>query len=138
MKLTEQQKNILLGKICPYCGQDSKLVDSIEVYGTHYGDLWMCKPCDAYVSCHEGTEVAMGRLANKYLREWKKKTHEAFDTIWKKKIMTRTEAYMWLSEELGIPPEYMHIGMLGVDNCKLIILKSMQVLEKEGIDTLKL
>lgn len=135
MQLTEQHKLIMAGKICPYCGLESKLIDSQDLYGTDYGMMWMCKPCDAYVGCHKYTEVALGRLANKGLREFKKKAHECFDKIWRSKIMKRTEAYMWLSEQIGTPPEYTHMGMFGEDTCKLVIAICNKVLETETIIT---
>ena len=30
--------------------------------------IYICKPCDAYVGVHKGTDKALGRLANKELR----------------------------------------------------------------------
>lgn len=109
------------GKVCPYCGQDSALVDSAMIYHTSYGWAYWCKPCDAYVGCHKGTQNALGRLANKELRGWKIVTHEYFDKLWRGKKMTRQEAYKWLSESLGLPAEYTHIGMFSVSTCKKVI-----------------
>ena len=41
---------ILSGKICPYCGKESELIDSTEIYnGKSYGKMYICRPCDAYV-----------------------------------------------------------------------------------------
>ena len=31
--------------------------------------------------------------------------------------MKRKAAYLWLSERLGIPPQYTHIGMFGCKTC---------------------
>lgn len=39
---------------CPYCGERAEFVDSAEVYhGQSYGLIYLCRPCDAYVGCHE-------------------------------------------------------------------------------------
>ena len=76
--------------------------------------------CDSFVSTHKNG-MPLGRLANKNLREWKIRAHNAFDPIWKDKKMKRNEAYKWLSEQLGIPEEYTHIGMMSVNSCKKIV-----------------
>jgi hypothetical protein len=118
MKLTNEQKQIYAGKICPYCYSPSEYVDSSVIYGTSYGMVYYCRNCDAYVGVHEGTDDAKGRLANKELREWKMKAHAAFDPLWQNRIFRRGAAYKWLSKELGIPKDYTHIGMFSVDTCK--------------------
>ena len=89
--------------ICPYCGKPAALVDDEVIYGRSYGHkAYWCKPCDAYVGCHKGTETPMGRLANRELRKWKMRAHAAFDMIWKCRYMRRYNAYAWLAEELNI------------------------------------
>lgn len=72
---------------CPYCGSPAKLTTSQQIYGSNfdYGAMWCCVNyplCHAYVGCHPGTEIPLGRLANKELREAKKKAHAAFDRLW--------------------------------------------------------
>lgn len=121
LKLTERQKLIYQGKICPYCGVVPEYVDSVVIYGTSYGMVYLCRKCDAYVGVHEGTDQPKGRLANSELREWKKKAHAAFDPLWQNKHMKRKEAYQWLSEKLGIPKEYTYIGMFSVETCKKVV-----------------
>ena len=85
--------------ICPYCDQPSQLVNGLALY-PHRSDLaknnfYLCKPCNAYVGCHAGTQHAMGRLADLSLREAKKKAHAAFEPIWKQhKFMKRSAAYL--------------------------------------------
>jgi len=120
-KLTQRQKSIYKGKICPYCGKEPEYVDSSVLYGTSYGMVYLCRQCDAYVGVHEGTDQPKGRLANKELREWKKKAHAAFDPLWQNKHMKRKEAYTWLSEKLGTPRNYTHIGMFSVETCKKVV-----------------
>ena len=127
MDIKEIHKEIFKGKICPYCRNESHYVDSKIVYGKSYGMIYLCNRCNAYVGVHKGTNQALGRLANNELRKYKIKAHDAFDKLWKSKQMTRTEAYKQLSEHLGIPPEFTHIGMFGVKTCKEVIFKSNQV-----------
>lgn len=121
MILTDRQKLIVSGKICPYCGGGTEYVDSSCVYGRSYGMIYICRPCGAWCGVHKGSDRALGRLANSKLREAKKEAHEYFDMLWKGKTMTRKEAYAWLSNELGSPPEYTHIGMFSVETCKKVV-----------------
>lgn len=111
---------------CDYCGEPAELIDSAYVYSKSYGNIWMCKPCDAYVGVHKNSgNKPLGRLADKNLRNWKQRAHTAFDPLWKEKMerdgWTKTPArsagYKWLSKELGIEPEKCHIGMFDIDMC---------------------
>lgn len=132
--------NILYGKICPYCKRKPEYVDSEEIYGRSYGMIYLCRRCDAYVGVHKGTSVALGRLANKELREAKKKAHNYFDGLWKAKTQIgimenpqrsdrleiwknkcRSDAYQWLSKELNIEPKFTHIGMFDLDQCEKVV-----------------
>lgn len=128
MWLTDIEKEIMAGKICPYCKQKSEYVDSKIIYGKSYGFIYYCKKDGAYVGVHKGTNEALGRLANAELRKAKKDAHEYFDKIWKLEIMKRNEAYKWLSEKLKLEPEYTHIGMFGVKTCKDVVFFSKQFL----------
>ena len=126
--LTDVQEKILQGKICPYCKTETEFVDSAIIYGKSYGMIYLCRKCDAYCGVHKGTENSLGRLANKELRECKKEAHKYFDVIWKENHLTRSEAYKYLSEHLGINTEYTHIGMFGVETCKKVVEWSKQML----------
>lgn len=107
--------------ICPYCSQPAKWVDNAEIYGRRYGTSYMmyyCKPCDAYVGCHQNTRQPLGVLANKELREWRKKAHAVFDPLWKTKKMNRQDAYHLLYEKTG---KWIHMGESDIETCKLVI-----------------
>lgn len=127
MKLTQQfsekDLSIMKGEICPYCGAKPELIDSAEIYnGTSYGLMYICRPCDAYVSCHLGTNTPKGRLANAELRQLKIEAHEVFDTIWKQKYKRgRYQAYYWLSKQLQRPFDLTHIGMMDEETCRRTI-----------------
>lgn len=119
---------IYRGLVCPYCGNDSQYVDSKCIYQKSYGMIYICKPCDAYVGVHKGTDRALGRLANKSLRFWKISAHEVFDRLWRAKMEkgfskgdARRAAYEWLSNQMAIPPDRTHIGMFDVEECKRVI-----------------
>jgi hypothetical protein len=109
----------------PYCGAESKLVGGDAIY-PHRPDLfdlkfYQCKPCDAYVGTHKGTYKALGRMANKELRQAKMAAHAKFDPLWKDGGMKRKDAYKKLSDLLRIEPADCHIGMFDVDMCKRVL-----------------
>ena len=109
--------------ICPYCHKPADLVAGQTLFpfrpdlaGRYF---WVCTPCDARVGCHESGTKPMGRLANAQLRLAKTEAHRHFDPIWQElKIMTRSEAYRWLSKELGISRQHCHIGFFNITRCQ--------------------
>lgn len=70
---------------------------------------------------HKGTDRAKGRLANAELRRCKIEAHRYFDELYKRGLMKRREAYKWLSDQLGLPPEYTHIGMFNPETCAKVV-----------------
>lgn len=83
IRLTEEQREILSGRICPYCHVPTEYKNSIEVYGVDYGMIYYCPQCGAYVGVHKGTDRvqyvegktnvfipidhAFNRVGNKYI-----------------------------------------------------------------------
>lgn len=62
---------------CNYCNNEAIWCENKTIYGRNYGKSYMvyyCKPCDAYVGCHNNTKQPLGSLANKELRELRKKS----------------------------------------------------------------
>ena len=108
---------------CPYCGNRAKFVDSKVIYGRSYGMIYLCRPCDAYVGVHKGTDQPLGRLANAELRDWKKRAHAQFDPIWQRGQFkgNRGAAYDWLSKQMDLPKSETRIGMFDVSQCKRVV-----------------
>jgi len=114
---------------CNYCGKQSKLITGQGLYPGR-PDLWKkkfweCVPCDAYVGCHPGTDVPLGKLANSSLRVERVRAHYSFDPLWKpgeKKVFkSRKKAYAWLADRLKIKPSSCHIGLFDEDMCNKVI-----------------
>lgn len=121
MNLTPLHEDIYAGKICPYCNSGVKVVSEKEIYGTEFKGrkIIACKnfpTCDSYVGTHDDG-VALGRLANKELRQAKTRAHYWFDKIWKEKYKKRSHLYTELSEYLNIDGKYTHIGMFNPNTC---------------------
>lgn len=122
-----RSEEILQGLICAYCFQKTELVESTEIYGRDYGaKMYRCKPCDAYVSCHEGTEKSKGRVAKVELRALKILVHKWFDPLWRAKAdqpgmskgRARGAGYKWLAGQLKIDVKLCHIGMFDEKQCR--------------------
>lgn len=111
--------------LCDYCGNVAPYVTGRQVY-PHRRDLYskrfyQCKPCDAMVGVHPGTDKPLGRLADKDLRVAKMAAHAAFDPIWQEGHKKRGSAYAWLAEQLGIHVADCHIGMFDIAMCHRVV-----------------
>ena len=120
--------------ICPYCEQSALLMTSEEYYGQDYGtNLYVCRPCDARVGTHKNSTKPLGTLANSKLRDLRMKCHGSFDRIWKSKEMTRSKAYRWLQQQMGLSSQEAHIGMFNEQQCR----KLLGILQVKRINDLK-
>lgn len=118
--------------LCPYCDEPAMLVSGAFIYRRRpdlaHKAMWRCGPCDAWVGCHDGTQIPLGRLANAELRLAKQAAHAAFDPLWQAKMRrdgvskskARKAGYSWLAEQLGIERRRCHIGMMDVDDCRRV------------------
>lgn len=114
---------------CPYCGKPAEWVENKAIYGKNYGKSYMCyycKPCNAYVGCHNNTRKPLGIMANSETREWRKKAHANFDPLWKRKGGNRDRAYHLLKKHFG---KEIHIGESDIETCKQIITISLNLLK---------
>lgn len=107
---------------CPYCNKEAEYIDSKYYYsnGKSYGMMYLCRPCDAYVGTHKNSGKPLGTMANKELRELRKKCHLLFDPLWKSGMMTRKQAYKYLEDNTGVK----HIAWADEDDCNVILNKT--------------
>lgn len=134
----EYLRRVRLGKVCPYCIEDTVLASSTEVYNRDYGLIYICRPCNAYVGVHRGTELSKGSVANAELRALRKEAHRHFDPVWRDDLLEskhkpRMAAYVWLANKLGIKKSVCHIGMMDIDQCNRVI-ELCQELTAEKVD----
>ena len=116
-------------EICRYCGGKIRVVPAEQIYGkaaaerlnlqTEY--IHQCQNCNARVGCHKGTKRPLGSVANETLRLKRMETHHVFDSFWRRKGMTRTQAYRWLAKKLDLPVKRTHIGGFEMDQCQMTI-----------------
>ena len=102
---------------CPHCHCPTILVDSKVIYKASYGPIYLCLLCGAYVGCHPGSVRPLGSPADRATRVARRMAHEAFDPLWRRGSMTRSEAYAWLAKQMGLPTEQTHIGMFTAEQC---------------------
>lgn len=107
---------------CRYCNADVICVSTLEFYGRDYGaHVYKCTGCEAYVGTHKGTQIPLGTLATKELRNLRKQAHAVFDPVWKDGHMLRYSAYRRLSEFMGTSRKDTHIAMFNEDQCRRLI-----------------
>src|SRR3990167_5638953 len=107
--------------ICPYCQKEALWCENKTIYGRNFGDsymVWLCKPCGAYVGCHNNTQQPKGTLANKEMREWRIKAHAVIDPLWQTNKYKRGTVYARLKDAFG---KEIHVGEADVQLCKDII-----------------
>lgn len=107
---------------CPYCAGTVELVSNAEIYhGREYGDwpyAYLCRGCGAYVGLHPNTDIPLGTLADKPMREARKAAKEPFHQLVRTRFGgDRSAAYLWLAERMSIPASRCHFGMFTVQQC---------------------
>ncbi|PHM37141.1 zinc-finger-containing protein [Xenorhabdus innexi] len=105
---------------CHYCDGNIAIVSHKAVYGKDYGNwpwLYICTACKAYVGMHPFTDIPLGTLADKETRAARNRCKPHFERIWKSGKLTRTDAYKWLAEKLGINPGECHFGWFDAEMC---------------------
>lgn len=108
---------------CNHCGRQAEWVDNQEVYCKSYGTstmIYLCRPCDAFVGCHNNTKTPKGRfLAKADLREARKRAHGVIDPLWQSGKYKRKTVYIRLNEAFG---KEIHVGDTEtVEECEEII-----------------
>lgn len=87
--------------------------------------------CDSFVLAHPGTLRPMGSLADSKLRRLRYEAHQEFDQLYESGLMTKQEAYQWLSYMVQAPMEHAHIGHLGEYYCQIVIQESRKLLRQK-------
>lgn len=111
---------------CPYCGAKALLRPASVVHTNAQPgeEVYVCAhypACDAYVSAHRESRLPMGTLADRALRQKRRRAHLALNRLWEQGYMTRKEAYRWLQIQLGLPESEAHIGRFSEFRCQQVI-----------------
>ncbi len=112
-------------------GIDFSHTGHIVMDGIYYSFLYIKgEGCNTYVRTHAGTNIPIGTMANEELRSLRRTAHYYFNRLYLSGLMSRNEAYLWLSEQLSAPLSEAHIGKLGEYYCRQVIEKSKKMLEE--------
>lgn len=105
---------------CRHCQGPVDLVGNEAVYGRQYGKwpyLYRCVQCDAFVGLHPDTDIPLGTLAKKDLREARKSAKALFHEVQARKGWSRNQSYAWLATRTSTPPEECHFGWFDMLAC---------------------
>lgn len=116
-----QPRSYEVPTICRYCGGVVRLTSAKTIYRKGNQKIYLCCNCNSYVNCYKNSDRPMGKLANAALRMKRQVTHEVFDQYWKRRGMTRDQAYRWLAQKLKLPLSETHIAYMEMDGCERVI-----------------
>lgn len=104
---------------CPYCGKDVVTVHSSVIYGAGH-DYGLMRACQDYPACNSYAGRGAS-LANRELRELRKRCHLLLDSIWKRGHMNRGRVYVLMAKKMGIPQKRAHIAMFRDEECRRLL-----------------
>lgn len=106
---------------CRYCNGQVRLVQNAVIYkGRSYGKwpyVYLCNGCWAYIGLHPDTDIPLGTLANRALRDARNRTKAIFQNYLSDAGMSRTTAYRWLADQMGIEVSSCHFGWFEQSDC---------------------
>ena len=104
---------------CVECDGESCLATGDVLFGRSAEDrlYWLCR-CGAYIGCLRGTDLPSGLPAGRRTKMARIEAHAAFDLLWKKHGIPRTEAYRMLASHFEITFHDCHFGSMGLKACR--------------------
>ncbi|MCE9968436.1 zinc-finger-containing protein [Aeromonas taiwanensis] len=121
-------------KDCRYCGAPLELVRKQVVYPAALAKamIYRCNrdACDSYVSCREGTDIAIGSVANRETRLARREAHASINTLIDSGRMNKHEAYAWMQHLLSLPYTRRGIGWLDEHECKVVIREVREIMSR--------
>lgn len=120
---------------CPECGGSMQLKRS--KYGLFYGCEHWREGCKGTHGAYEDGSP-LGDPANAATKKDRIQAHRIFDRLWKKdsngkSLMTRSKAYSWMQQAMGLRREEAHIGRFTSKQCNELI--ALVKKEHRGIQT---
>lgn len=106
-----------------------------EVYGRAYGDwpyMYWCPSCGAHVGVHPRTDIPLGTLADRFLRDARKSCKAVFIELAQSRGWDRNASYQWLAQALGIAASACHFGLFEMDDCQRVAALCRAELERHA------
>lgn len=107
---------------CPICGAKARTVM------TSYGRRHSC--CDLW--SWEGAP-----LVSADTHQARQRAHSAFDPLWKRHGIPRSEAYAQLAKELGLTPQQCHMKLMDVETANRVPAAARAILECHNIKVIE-
>ena len=116
-----------------YCGEcGAPMVLRESRYGPFYG-------CSRFPECrgshgaHRDTGKPLGTPADRETKKARIEAHRAFDALWRSRKMTRTQAYQWMREAMGLDKDGAHIGLFTKEQCVRLValIQVAQIVKSE-------
>lgn len=121
-------------KDCRFCGSPLELVSKQVVYPAAPAKtmIYRCNrdACDSYISCREGTDIAIGSVANRDTRLARREAHASINTLVDSGRMNKHEAYAWMQHLLSLPYTRRGIGWLDEHECKVVVREVREILRR--------
>lgn len=120
---------------CRYCAGQVELVNNSQIYGREYGDwpfAYRCEDCKSYVGLHPDTDIPLGTLATAQLRKDRNTSKDMFHKLKAKRGFTRSLAYEWLANKMGIRVGECHFGWFDQEQCALALRVCSEGLAADG------
>lgn len=102
-----KEKSLIYCCTCKKAVQ-ARLTGGFEIFPLHEqvsnDPFWVCDSCKNYVACHHKTPnvtTPIGCIANKEIRDYRKKIHLILDPLFKKSKRSRKNIYSFLSKTLN-------------------------------------
>ncbi len=109
---------------CRYCGSPVNIITHDQLYGRTYSNwpyLYQCSCCDSYVGMHPETDLPLGTLADKLLRESRKVAKNMFTLLLKLTMTSRNDGYTWLAARMAIDKSICHFGWFEPEQCAQVL-----------------
>lgn len=85
----------------------------------HDRPYWVCRWCQAWVGCHEGSIKPMGYPADRPTRMARMMLHtRRLDPLWRDHGYTRNEIYFRLQQGMKLKPRQAHVGKFTREQCQ--------------------
>lgn len=107
---------------CPYCSGAVTLVTNDVIYGEAMGWplIYYCQNCYARVSCHPGTNIPMGVMADRKTQKARVEAHQHLDALLRgKSDWHRQQLYKLIAAIMGV--RIARISYFNAEECNRII-----------------
>jgi len=115
---------------CIECGGSPHLVKGDRIYphrpDLHEKNFYLCE-CSAYCGTHPNTSTPLGYPCGAETRKARNGAHQAIDTIWRDKLMSRKAVYAELSRRLGISHDKTHVAMMTAEQARNATLVALDL-----------